>query len=129
MTTPAPSRRGKPGLYTHLNLARSGTVTLDAGGGGQMVFTVGGYEEWNVEGATLTTNQSLTSIIVPQALFYRNLAIPQNQESATYNGVICNFRGSIRMWTGEQLIVALSNGVPGSIATVTISGDIERRVA
>lgn len=120
--------RGLPGVYQELHLSRVGQTTLDGSGNGSMIFQVGGYEIWDVTGATLTTNQSLTSTTVPIATFYRNIAVPQNQVSASYNGVKNNFRGSVKLWTGEWLTVTLAGGIASSVATVTIEGTILKRI-
>lgn len=120
--------RGLPGVYQELHLSRRGQVKLDGSGNGSMIFQVGGYEIWNVTSATLTTDQALTSTVIPTATFYRNTAIPQNQASAAYNGVKNNFRGSVKLWTGEFLTVTLAGGVANSTATVVIEGTIWKRV-
>lgn len=117
-----------PGLWQQQHLSRVGQTALDGSGNASMIFQVGGYEIWDVQSATLTTNQALSSVKVPQAYFYRNIAIPQNQQSASYNGVINTFRGSVKLWTGEWLTVTLIGGVPAAVVTVTIEGVIMKRV-
>ena len=119
---------GLPGLYDQRHLSAVGQAKLDGSGNGTMLFQVGGYEIWDVTGATLTTTQSTSTTPIPTVTFYRGIAIPQNQVSTAYNGARNNFRGSVKLWTGQWLTVTLLAGVAASTATITLDGTILKRI-
>lgn len=116
-------------VYLTRDLMQTGKVTLDGSGNGTIPFFVGGYEIWEITGAALTTTQSLTATQMPQVLFYRGQPLPANAESASYQGNYVTFSGLIRLYSAEYLTVALNNGVPASVATVTLRGTIKKRIA
>lgn len=108
-------------------LRRGGSVVLDAGGNGTVtIFPDTGWQTWEVERVTVRTNQGATQTPYPQAELFVDLApVASSSRGATASGqndVFDASGGPIRVGSADGLTIAWTGGVPGSIATVTVTG-------
>lgn len=108
-------------------LKTGGSVVLDGSGNGAVILLPdNAWQSWSVERATVRTNQSPTTTPFPQCeLFLGTAAIPSDSQGATasgHNDVFDPSGGPIGIGPADALTFIWSAGVPGSIATVVVTG-------
>lgn len=106
-------------------LRRTARVTLDGNGNGSVMFEVfSANHRWQIRTLVASTDQAQTAAPYPQVVAY----LGQNQQAArseggSWLGNQVTMRGDVDMDAGEDLTVAFTGGVPGTVASVVIEGD------
>ncbi|HEV2317348.1 MAG TPA: hypothetical protein VGV89_07225 [Thermoplasmata archaeon] len=106
-------------------LRRRKSVTLDGNGNGSVMFEVfSANHRWLIHTLVASTSQAQTAPPYPQVVAY----LGQNQqagrsEGGSWLGNQVTMRGDIEMDAGEDLTVAFTGGVPGSVASAVIEGE------
>jgi hypothetical protein len=103
---------------------RRKSVTLDGSGNGTVSFGVdwSSNHKWVISSVIVATNQSPTTAPYPTATVYVGGQQVGVSEGATWTGNQDTFSGVAEM-TADDLNVAFTGGVPGSVATAIIEGD------
>jgi hypothetical protein len=103
---------------------RRKSVTLDSNGNGTVSFGVdwSSNHKWVINSVIVATNQSPTTAPYPTATVYVGGQQVGVSEGATWTGNQDTFSGVAEM-TADDLNVAFTGGVPGSVATAIIEGD------
>ncbi len=100
------------------------SVTLDGSGNGSVTFgvTYSANHKWVISDVLVATSQSPSQAPYPTATAYLGGQQVGVSEGATWTGNQDVMRGQIEM-TSEELTVAFTGGLPGSVATAVIEGD------
>lgn len=119
-------------------LKRSGNVTLDANGNGVIEFSpVHARQRWEVNGVIVSTNQAQTTSPVPIANVLVNgvyvgkvtVLSPGQSLGATWSGSQDTFSGTAQIGPCDNLSVAFTGGIPGTIAFANVLGTYYTRTA
>lgn len=104
---------------------RRGSVTLDSNGNGTITFgvTYSANHKWVISDVILSTNQSQTTAPYPTVTAYLGGQQAGVSEGATWTGNQDTMRGPIEMTAADDLTVAFTGGVAGSVGTAIIEGD------
>ena len=103
---------------------RRKSVTLDGSGNGTVTFGVdwSANHKWVINSLIVATSQLPTVAPYPTATAYLGGQQIGVSEGATWTGNQDVFQGVAEM-TCDDLYVAFTGGVPGSVATAIIEGD------
>lgn len=102
---------------------RTGQVTLDGTGAGTVELAIDNTNQrWLVDYVTVQTNQAAGATPVPRCLTYQNVVSQQGFIGGTNNGAMDTAQGRIVMYPDDVVKFVWSGGIPGSVATATISG-------
>lgn len=103
---------------------RRASVTLDGSGNGTVTFGVtwSSNHKWVISDVLVATNQAPTTAPYPTATAYLGGQQVGVSEGATWTGNQDVMRGSIEM-TADDLTVAFTGGLAGSVATAVLEGD------
>lgn len=106
------------------SVRRRKSVTLDGNGNGTVTFGVdwSANHKWVITALIVATNQSPTTAPYPTATAYLGGQQVGVMEGATWTGNQDTFLGETEM-TCDDLNVAFTGGVAGSVATAIIEGD------
>lgn len=108
-------------------LDKQGSVTLNASGYGVVTLQPEGFREWVVTAINVRTDQAPTTTPVPQCTVYRD-GIGGQIIAQTWTGNRATAGGSPEtVQPSQHLVVEWTNGVPGSRATVYLSGTMNMR--
>ncbi len=110
-------------------LHRSGRVTLDADGAGQIYFvTDNAWQRWEVTQVVVATTQTPTQTPVPQAYLYVNTPNSAgNQHGGSWSGSQDTFTGLMHVGPCDTLYVTFAGGIAGTTATAVVEGTWFRR--
>lgn len=104
-------------------LDTAATVVLDANGNGSVqIGPTKPFENWRVTNLAVSVS---TNAIEPTAKVYKGPSSARNLIAGTYTGSNDSTTLDTDLRTGEVITVEWTNGDPGSIATVSISGKID----
>lgn len=105
-------------------LAKSGSVTLDANGGGSITFDPdNARQRWEVVRIVVSTNQPPGTAPIPAAeVFVNHQSSPGNSQGATWTGNMDTFTGLSDVGPCDFLTVVFTAGTPGTIAYANLSG-------
>lgn len=104
-----------------------GSVTLDGSGHGIVTLQPEGFRTWTVTAINVRTNQGPAVTPVPQCTVYRG-GIGGQVIAQTYMGNKATAGGSPEVFQPSQpCVTEWVNGVPGSTATVYLSGTMDMR--
>lgn len=113
---------------TTLQLDEQGSVTLDASGNGTVTLQPDSFRTWNVTSINVRTSQGVTTTPVPQCTVYLGDKSPGQIVAQTWMGNRATAGGTPLMVQPSQLlIVEWTNGVVGSLATVSLYGTMDMR--
>lgn len=106
------------------SVRRRKSVTLDGSGNGTVTFGVdwSSNHKWVISSLIVATNQAPNQAPYPTATAYLGGQQVGVSEGATWTGNQDVFQGVAEM-TADDLNVAFTGGVPGSVATAIIEGD------
>ncbi len=111
-----------------LQLDEQASVTLDASGNGTVSMQPDAFRTWNVTSINVRTSQGVTQTPVPQCTVYLGDRTPGQIISQTWMGNRATAGGSpILVQPSQLLIVEWTNGVAGSVATVSLYGTMDMR--
>jgi hypothetical protein len=107
------------------SVRRRGSVTLDGSGNGTITFgvTFSANHKWVISNVIVSTSQAPTTAPYPTATVYLGGQQAGVSEGATWTGNQDIFTGQAEMTTADDMVVAWTGGVPGSVATAVIEGD------
>lgn len=104
-----------------------GQVTLNASGYGVVTLQPPGFRTWTVTAINVRTNQGPAETPVPQCTVYRG-GVGGTVIAQTYMGNRATASGAAEVFQPTQpLVTEWANGVPGSVATVYLSGTMDMR--
>jgi hypothetical protein len=108
-------------------LKTGGQVVLDGSGNGAVTLLPdNAWQHWAIERINVRTNQAPTKTPFPQCeLFLGTAAAPSDSQGATaagHNDVFDPSGGPITIGPADALTLIWTAGVPGSIATVVVTG-------
>lgn len=103
---------------------RRKAVTLDGSGNGSVTFGVdwSSNHKWVISDIVVATNQPQTTAPYPTATAYLGGQQVGVSEGATWTGNQDVMRGEVEM-TCDDLTVAFTGGLAGSVATAVLEGD------
>jgi hypothetical protein len=103
---------------------RRQSVTLDGNGNGTVTFGVSwsSNHRWVISDIIVATNQNPSVAPYPTATAYLGGQQVGVSEGATWTGNQDVMRGQVEM-TADDLAVAFTGGLAGSVATAVIEGD------
>lgn len=106
-----------------------GTVTLDASGNGTVTLAPEGFRTWIVTSLNVRTSQGVTQTPVPQCTVYLGSKSPGQIRVQTWMGNRATAGGGepLVVQPSQPLIVEWTNGVPASVATVSLFGTMSMR--
>lgn len=100
------------------------SVTLDASGNGTVNFDVwSANHKWAVDDLLGFTDQAQTTAPYPTVTAYLGGQQTGVAEGSTWIGNRFALRGRLEMTAADDLTVAFTGGVAGSVATVILEGD------
>jgi hypothetical protein len=111
---------------TEQRLEEQGSVTLDANGYGLVLLAPESFRTWVVTTINVRTSQGTTETPVPQCTVYRG-GVGGPIIAQTWMGNRSTATGRETVQPSEPLAVEWTNGVPGSTATVYLSGTMSMR--
>lgn len=104
-----------------------GSVTLNASGYGTVTLQPPGFRSWTVTAINVLTNQAATQTPVPRCVVYLG-GVGGRIIAQTWQGNGATAGGSPEtVQPSQPLVVEWSGGVPGSTATVYLSGTMDMR--
>lgn len=107
-------------------IPRTASVTLDASGAGAVAFNVDNTNQrWIIDTVAVQTSQAANTAPVPQAIAYRNSIDRQGFAGGTMTGNLDTAQGRMILYPDDTLYVAWTGGIPGTIATATVSGTFD----
>jgi surface antigen len=105
-----------------------GSVTLNASGTGTVTLAPDSWQTWNVTSINVRTDQGVTTTPVPQCTVYLGSKGPGQIVAQTWMGNRASAGGSpVLVQPSQSLIVEWTNGVVGSVATVSLYGTQDMR--
>lgn len=107
-------------------LDEQGSVTLDATGYGLVVLQPDSFRTWTVTTINVRTDQAPTVTPVPQCTVYRG-GTGGPIVAQTWMGNRATATGHEVVQPSEPLVTEWTNGVPGSRATVYVTGTMDMR--
>lgn len=109
-------------------LDEQGHVTLDASGNGVVTLQPESFRTWNVTAINVRTSQGITATPVPQCTVYLDSRDPGQIVAQTWMGNRASAGGNpLEVQPSQHLIVEWTNGVPGSVAYVSLYGTMSMR--
>lgn len=108
-------------------LDEQGSVTLDGSGNGTVTLQPEGFRTWTVTTINVRTTQGITEVPIPQCTVYLGSIGDGQIVSQTWMGNRAPAVGSLVVQPSTLLIVQWTNGVPGSVATVSLYGTMSMR--
>lgn len=108
-------------------LDESGTVTLNGSGNGEVSLAPESFRTWLVTSINVRTDQGVTTTPVPQCTVYLGSKSPGQIIAQTWMGNRSTAVGSTLVQPSQPLIIEWTNGVPGSVATVSLYGTMSMR--
>lgn len=108
-------------------LDTSAQVTLDASGNGSVSLAPKSFRTWQVTTINVRTSQGVTDTPVPQCTVYLGSIGDGQIIAQTWMGNRSTAGGNLLVQPSQPLIVEWSNGVPGSVATVSLYGTMSMR--
>lgn len=102
-------------------------VTLDANGYGLITMQPEGFRTWTVTTINVRTNQGVTVTPIPQCTVYLGSIGPGQIVAQTWMGSRATATGRTIVQPSQQLLIEWTNGVPGSVATVSLYGSMSMR--
>ena len=104
---------------------RRASVTLDGSGNGTVTFgvTYSSNHKWVITDVLVQTSQTQTQTPFPTAQAYLGGQQVGVLEGATWTGNQDILSGKIEMTGADDLTVAFTGGVAGTVATAIIEGD------
>jgi hypothetical protein len=107
-------------------IPRDKSVTLDSNGNGNVDFSIDNTNvRWVIDLVSVETNQAANSTPVPTCVFRLNDPVTGKFLGGTQSGALDTGNGRAILFTGDTLYAVWSGGIPGSIATATISGTFD----
>lgn len=108
-------------------LDEQGSVTLNASGYGLVTLQPDSFRNWTVTSINVRTDQGTTVTPVPQCTVYLG-GLGGRIIAQTWMGNRATAGGSPEaVQPSQQLVIEWTNGVPGSRATVYLSGTMTMR--
>lgn len=107
-------------------LDEQGFVTLNASGYGVVLLAPESFRTWTVTAINVRTSQTPTQTPVPQCTVYRG-GLGGTIIAQTWMGNRSTAVGREVVQPSQPLAVEWANGVPGSTATVYLSGTMDMR--
>lgn len=113
--------------YTSVGRVRkSGQVTLDAKGDGEIMFAVpSANHRWILESVVVNVSGAAPGLFPQVVLYVGGVQSAGLSEGATWTGNQQTFTGRIDMDSGIDLMVAFVTGPAGSMATAIVEGEAE----
>lgn len=108
-------------------LDESGSVTLDANGRGQVILAPESFRTWTVTTINVRTNQGTTQVPVPQVTVYLGSVGDGSIVAQSWMGNRSTATGNTLVQPSQPLIIEWTNGVVGSLATVSLYGTMSMR--
>jgi spore maturation protein SpmB len=108
-------------------LDEPGFVTLDASGNGTVTLAPESFRTWQVTTINVRTDQGPTQVPVPQCTVYLGSIGDGQIKAQTWMGNRSTAVGNILVQPSQPLIIQWTNGVPGSVATVSLYGTMSMR--
>jgi hypothetical protein len=108
-------------------LDTSGSVTLNASGGGTVTLQPPSFRTWTVTTINVRTTQGVTQTPVPQCTVYLGAKGDGEITAQTWMGNRATATGSITVQPSQPLLVEWTGGVPGTVATVSLLGTMTMR--
>lgn len=107
------------------SVRRRASVKLDGSGNGTVTFgvTYSANHKWVIGDIIVATDQGQATAPYPTATAYLGGQQVGVSEGATWTGNQDTMRGQIEMGTADDLTVAFTGGMAGSVATAIIEGD------
>lgn len=103
-------------------------VTLDASGYGLITMAPEPFRVWTVESINVRTDQGITTTPIPQCTVYLGAIGPGQIVSQTWMGNRSTAGGSpVTVQPSQPLLIEWTNGVAGSVATVSLNGTMKMR--
>lgn len=108
-------------------LRTAGSVVLDASGNGTVyLLPDNAWQTWDIARIAVRTNQAMTATPFPLAEVFIGVApVPSASLGATYSGQNDQYDpagGPIHIGAADALTIVWTGGIPGTIATVTVTG-------
>jgi hypothetical protein len=104
------------------------SVTLDASGYGLITMQPEGFRTWTVETINVRTDQGITTTPIPQCTVYLGGIGPGQIVAQTWMGNRAPASGTpVTVQPSQPLLIEWTNGVPGSVATVSLYGKMTMR--
>ena len=104
-----------------------GSVTLDANGYGVVSLNPEGFRTWVVTTTSVRTDQAIDAAPVPQCTVYLGSIGPGQIIAQTWMGNRATATGRTVVQPSQPLITEWTNGIPGSLATVSLYGTMSMR--
>jgi surface antigen len=109
-------------------LDEQGHVTLNAAGLGVVTLQPQSFRTWNVTAINVRTDQGITVTPIPQCTVYLGDRSPGQIVAQTWMGNRASAGGNpLTVQPSQQLIVEWTNGVPGTVAYVSLNGTMSMR--
>lgn len=108
-------------------LDEQGTVTLDASGNGMVTLAPESFRTWQVTTINVRTSQGITQVPVPQCTVYLGSIGDGQIIAQTWMGNRATATGNTLVQPSQPLIIQWTNGVPASVATVSLYGTMSMR--
>lgn len=100
------------------------STTLSASGAGSVSVTVPWGQQWRVY--SVSTAAASSSTPYPTCSVYRGIAADANLIAATFTGNRDVAQGSELFFAGETITVAWTGGVPSTLVTAHVIGEVQR---
>lgn len=105
-------------------LDTGGRVVLDLAGNGAVIMRPpNAHQRWLVKSCVVQTNDLPTATIIPKCYVYVGAPSTNNAVDSTYTGNQDTSDSVYDVPYGAFLTVQWTGGVPGSLASVSITGD------
>lgn len=108
-------------------LDEQGSVTLDGSGNGTVTLAPESFRTWQVTTINVRTTQGITEVPVPQCTVYLGSIGDGSIVAQTWMGNRATAQGNTLVQPSQPLIIQWTNGVPGSVATVSLYGTMSMR--
>jgi hypothetical protein len=105
---------------------RSFPVTLDGNGNGNVAISIDNSNvRWIIDNIAVETNQAANTSPIPRCVFRMGDPVSGKFLGGTDSGALDTGSGRAILYAGDVMYAIWSGGVPGSIATATVTGTFD----
>ncbi len=101
-------------------------VTLDGNGNGNVAISIDNTNvRWVIDKVSVETNQAANTSPIPRCVFRMGDPVSGTFLGGTESGSLDTGDGRAILFAGDTMYAVWSGGVPGSIATATVTGTFD----